>query len=259
MNRLPVYRALARGVVLESLRRKDLWVVAILGFLIMLSAGALGFFGIEGLQVFVKDLSVSVLGAFGMVLAILTSSRLLPEEIKQRTLYPLLSRPISRLDLLIGKTLGAIAVSWIGFLLLAALTGFALLSFKVGFEPIMLQYVLAQLMRLVVVCSFCVMLSAYLTPAAAATMGFIFCFGCTMIVRAMNMGYAGSPPAVQGIFKGLNAILPQFQLFDLGSRAANLNWGMVPMWAMLFLVGYMAIYSAAMVSLSWLKFRRQAV
>lgn len=35
-----VWAALARGVVLESVRRKDLWVVAILGFVIMLAAGA---------------------------------------------------------------------------------------------------------------------------------------------------------------------------------------------------------------------------
>ena len=47
-----IWWALARSVALESLRRKDLWVIAILGFLIMASAGALGFFGFNGLQVF---------------------------------------------------------------------------------------------------------------------------------------------------------------------------------------------------------------
>ena len=83
-----VYKALARGVVLESLRRKDLWVVAILGFLILLASGALGFFGVEGLQSFAKDLAASVLSLFSAVVAVLTSCRLLPEEIKQRTVRP---------------------------------------------------------------------------------------------------------------------------------------------------------------------------
>ena len=41
------YKALARSVVLESIRRKDLWVVAILGFLIILASSALGFFGFD--------------------------------------------------------------------------------------------------------------------------------------------------------------------------------------------------------------------
>ena len=84
--RLRAYKALARGVILEALRRKDLWVVAILGFLIISAAGALGFFGIEGLEVFAKDLAVTVLGLFSTIVAVLTASRLLPDEIRQRTL-----------------------------------------------------------------------------------------------------------------------------------------------------------------------------
>jgi ABC-type transport system involved in multi-copper enzyme maturation permease subunit len=143
-----IWGALAQGVVLESLRRKDLWVVAILGFLIMMATGTLGFFGTQGLQVFVKDLAVSVLGLFGTIVAVLTASRMLPDEIKQRTLYPLLARPISRFDLIFGKLVGAVFVSWIAFLLLTVLTAFALLSFNVSFEPIMLQYLLCKMMGL---------------------------------------------------------------------------------------------------------------
>ena len=66
-----VWWSLAKGVVLESLRRKDLWVIAILGFLIIAAAGALGFFGISGLETFAKDLSVTVLGMFSTMVAIL--------------------------------------------------------------------------------------------------------------------------------------------------------------------------------------------
>lgn len=257
--KLRVYRALARGVLLESLRRKDLWVIAILGFLIMMAAGALGFFGIDGLQVFVKDLAVTVLGAFSTAVAVLTSSRLLPDEIKQRTLYPLLSRPISRLDLLIGKLLGAVVVTWIAFLMLCALTGLALASFHVAFEPIMLQYVLCKMMGLVVVCAVSMAFSAYMTPAAAATMSFIFAFGSGMIVRGLTIAYAAAPPVMQGAFKLLNAILPQFGLFDIGERASNVNWSPVAAWVVVALASYMAVYSSAMVAFAWLRFRKQAI
>src|SRR4051812_2042458 len=123
MNRLRAWKAIARGVLLESLRRKDLWVIAILGFIIILASGALGFFGVAGLEVFAKDLAVTVLGLFSTIVAVLTSSRLLPDEIRNRTLYPLLARPISRMDLLVGKLLGAVVATWIGFLCLSALTG----------------------------------------------------------------------------------------------------------------------------------------
>lgn len=259
MRRLSVYKALARGVVLESLRRKDLWVVAILGFLILMGASALGFFGVEGLQVFVKDLAVTVLGAFSTVVAILNSTRIMPEEIKQRTLYPLLSRPISRWDLLVGKLIGAIAVTWIAFAILSALTTVALYGFGATFELIMVQYLLAKMMGLALVCAFGLTLSIYMTPAAAATIGFIFSFGSAMIVNAMTSGYEHAGPIAQFSFKFINAMLPQFNLFDLGGRAANVGWGPVPMWVMGFLLGYWVLYSSGMMALAWARFQKKAI
>lgn len=256
--KFPAIRALARGVVLESIRRKDLWVVAILGFLILGAAGALGFFGISGLEVFVKDLAATVLGLFSLILAVMTSSRLVPEEIKNRTLYPLLARPISRLELLAGKFVGAVVVSWIGFLALAALTAVALATFHVAFEPIMLQYLLAKMLGLIVVCAVGMSLSIVMTPNAAATLAFVLCAGSATMARAMLMA-SESQPSMTGIFKVLNALVPQVHLFDLSGRAIYLHWSPVPIWVMGALAAYAAVYAVAAVSLSWLRFRRQAL
>jgi len=254
-----VYKALARGVVLESVRRKDLWVIAILGFLILVAAGALGFFGAEGLQLFVKDLAASVLSLFSAVVAVLTSCRMLPEEIKQRTLYPLLARPISRLDLLIGKLIGAVIVTWIAFLMLCILTAVALTTFHVQFEMIMLQYMVAKMMGLVVLCALSLTFSAYMTPQAAATLSLILAFSSGLIVRGLIMAYNTQPTEIQWIYKFVAAALPQLGIFDMGGRAANLNWSPVSTSVMLQLFLYMAAYSTAMVALCWGKFRRQAI
>jgi len=257
--KLIVYKALARGVVLESLRRKDLWVVAILGFLILIGSSALGFFGMSGLQVFVKDLAVTVLGGFSTIVAVLTSTRMLPEEIKQRTLYPLLSRPITRFDLLIGKLIGSILVTWLAFLILSVLTAVALIGFHVRFETIMLQYAIAKMMGLALMCALGVTLSVYMTPAAAATTGFIFTFGSSILVRGLTSAYDTATPAMQFSFKFINALLPQFTLFDLGGRAANVGWGPVPLWVMGFLFGYLLLYASGLTALAWTKFNRRAI
>jgi ABC-type transport system involved in multi-copper enzyme maturation permease subunit len=253
------YRALARSVVLESIRRKDLWVVAILGFLIILASSTLGFFGFDGLEVFAKDLAVTVLGMFSSIIGVLTACRLIPDEIKNRTLYPLLARPITRMDLLIGKLLGSIFVTWIAFLVLAVLTGIALMIFRVQFEPIMLQYLVLKMMGLIVVCAVSLALSAYMTPSAGATMSFILVFGCPMFIRALTMGYESAGPTAKLVFPFLNAILPQFSLFDMGGRAVYPNWSPVPMWILGFMLGYALLYSTVMVGIGWVKFRKQAV
>ena len=257
--KLVSYRALARSVVLESLRRKDLWVVAILGFLIILGAGTLGFFGFDGLEIFAKDLAVTVLGLFSTIIAVLTSFRLIPDEIKNRTLYPLLARPITRLDLLVGKLIGAIVVTWISFLMLCALTSIALLVFHVQFDLIMAQYVVAKMLGLAVVCTLSMTLSIYLTPSAAATLSFIFAFGSPMIARGLTMSSGAASPITKTFYAILNGMLPQVQLFDMGGRAVYPNWAPVPMWVLGFLLAYGVAYSFAMLCIGWLKFRKQAV
>jgi ABC-type transport system involved in multi-copper enzyme maturation permease subunit len=253
-----VLRALARGVVLESIRRKDLWVVAILGFLILAASGALGIFGVQGLELFVKDLAASVLGIFSLIVAVMTSSRLLPDEIRNRTLYPLLARPISRLELVVGKYLGAVVVTWIGFLLLVAMVSLALAFFRVGFDVVMLQYVLAKLMGLAVVCAVGIGLSIVMTPNAAATMTFLLCAGSSMFSRAMGLAIS-EQPALGWLFRSLNAVIPQVHLFDLSGRAVYLNWAPVPLWVMLSLAAYAVAYAAMAVGFGWLRFRRQAL
>lgn len=254
-----VWWALARGVLLEALRRKDLWVVAILGMLIMAASGALGFFGMDGLQTFAKDLAVTVLGLFSTVIAVLTTARLLPDEIRNRTLYPLLARPISRFHLLTGKLLGAVLATWLAFGILLVLTSVALLVFGVQFEAIMIQYALLKVIGLAVLCSVTLTLSAYMTPAAAATLSFVVAFGSGMIVRALAMANETSSPAMQYVFKVLNAALPQYTLFDIGPRVANDNWAPVPFWVGFALLSYGIAYGGGMLLLAWSRFRKQAV
>ena len=259
MNKIRIWKAIARGVLLESIRRKDLWVVAILGFIIILAAGALGFFGIKGLEIFAKDLALTVVGMFSTILSILTAARLLPEEIRNRTLYPLLSRPISRFDLLMGKLLGAVVASWIGFMCLAALTAIALATFHVQFEWVMLQYVVVKMLGLVMLCTVTLALSAYMTPQAAATMSFVLAFGTSIIVRALVMANYSAAPATKVAFQLINGLLPQYGLFDMSTRAVYQSWGPAPEWVVGALVAYMLVYCSGTMLLAWTKFRRQAI
>lgn len=254
-----VYRSLARGVLLESLRRKDLWVVAMLGFLIVAVAGALGLYGTQGLESFAKDLGVSVLSGFSAILAVLTSSRLIPEELKNKTLYPLLARPISRFDFLVGKLSGAILATWIAFGLLCLSTLCGLLLFGVKLDPIMLQYVLAKLMGLAMLCTVTLTLSIYLTPSAAATISFIFAFGSTILNRAAIAAYSTSPAATKPLLSFFSAVLPQYGLFDLGGRVANIGWAPVPIWILGALLAYAAIYSFGALALGWNGFRKRPI
>ena len=105
--------------LLESIRRKDLYVALILAVVMIGAAAMIGNFGVNGLEIFLKDVTLNVISLLSLLLAILFAARQIPEEVSRRTVYPLLARPIGRGDLIFGKFLGAFALSVLSLLLFA--------------------------------------------------------------------------------------------------------------------------------------------
>lgn len=258
-HRLRVWRALARGVILESVRRKDLYVVGIIGTLLVLGAGGVGFFGTEGLDLFARDLATTVVGFLANVIAVTVSARIVPEEIRHRTLYPLLARPVSRFDFLAGKLLGAIAVTWIAFLLLCALVAGPLLLFGVSPDVLLGQFVLAKLMGLAVVCAVSFTLSLLMTPSAAVTLSFVVVLGSAVLTRAFETAQSHMAQPLATVVTLIEALVPRVALFDLGDRASSAALGPVPAWVLGAMGLYAATYGLAMLAIGWLNFRRKSL
>jgi ABC-type transport system involved in multi-copper enzyme maturation permease subunit len=122
-NRANAVAAVATLAVLDALRRKDLYLMAILCGLMIAAGRLFAALGVWGLETFVKDVTFTAVSLCSVLLCILLAARQVPEEISRRTLYPLLARPIGRGELLLGKFLGTVLMSWVA-LLMAALVAF---------------------------------------------------------------------------------------------------------------------------------------
>jgi len=100
---------IARAAGLEMLRRRDLAVlglfaIILLGFLAI--ARAVGFDN-PATGTLVLNLSLTLVAALAQVMALVTAARQMPDEFENRTIYPLLARPVHRVDILVGKWLAA--------------------------------------------------------------------------------------------------------------------------------------------------------
>ena len=100
-------RLIVRATLLEAVRRKDAWVLVIL--MSVFAVVAVGTRVSDRLTpavgTFMLNLGFSLSVIFAHVLTVLLASRQFPDEIENRTLYPLLARPLSRSRLLLGKCL----------------------------------------------------------------------------------------------------------------------------------------------------------
>jgi len=250
--------AVAMLAILDALRRKDLYVMAILCGLLIAAGRLFAAVGVWGLETFIKDVTFTAVSFCTVVLCILLAARQVPEEISRRTLYPLLARPIGRGELLLGKFLGTLLMSWTALLIAANVALLSLASLKFSLGSVVGQYVVLRGLSLAPIAALALCLSLYLTPPAAVLVSGMLTLGAATLSRASGLvgGDAGSLAGV--VVRALDWVVPRLDLFDLGKKAAY-GWEPVPGWVLAALALYALLYTALPMALAILRFRRMSL
>lgn len=252
-----ITRVLMTAGLLETIRRKDLYVVLILTVLLTLGASAFRVFGVQGLEIFVKDVAFTAIGVMTTILTVLIAARQIPEEIQRRTIYPLMARPITRGQLLLGKWATAFFTASLGFVVLVLITLGLLLSLGITVKPIFIQYVLLKIFGIGWLCAMVIALSLYLTPSANVTLSLILAFGSGVFNRLLLMAHWE-----QGLdalwLNLLYGVLPHYDYFDM-SKKVVFDWDLAPWWVLGALACYALLSGAVWVLIGWLRFRKQTI
>src|SRR5512140_2182279 len=98
--------ALAGVVIKELYRRKDFYVLFVLTALITVAAGSVQFFHDPNIVGYVKDLCMLLIWVSSLLITIATTARQIPAERENRTIFPLLAKPVTRGQVIVGKFLG---------------------------------------------------------------------------------------------------------------------------------------------------------
>src|SRR5438552_18974330 len=98
--------AIAIVVLKELYRRKDFYVLFVLTALITLTMGSVNFFNDHSIVRYLKEFCLLLIWISSLVIAIATAARQIPAERENRTIFPLLAKPLTRSQLLLGKFLG---------------------------------------------------------------------------------------------------------------------------------------------------------
>jgi Cu-processing system permease protein len=250
--------AVAALAILDALRRKDLYVMAILCGLMIAAGRVFALVGVWGLETFVKDVTFTSVSLGSVLLCILLAVRQVPEEISRRTLYPLLARPIGRGELLLGKFLGTVGMSWVALLLAGGVALLSLVSLHFSLGPIVAQYLLLRALALLPIAAIAICLSLYLTPPAAALVSILVTLGAATLSRAGTLVDGDAGPALRVALRLMDWLVPRIDLFDLGKKAAY-GWPPVPAWVLGALALYALVYTALPFAVAAARFRRMAL
>lgn len=248
--------AVSRLAILELYRRRDVLVAFILAAAIMVPLASFSLFGVQGVVRHLQEVALLLVWLFAIVIGLGTAGRQLSAELENRTIYPLLSKPIGRGEFLVGKFFGAFAATASCTLLFYACYA-GMVGIKSGnpFSAVFVQALLLHLAAMAVVTAMVIFGSTFLTASANLTC-------CALIVAGMLLfgerlaGIAGEAPVAAGVVAyAAHALLPHLEFFDLRLRLVH---GWEPLSWNIFLAAllYAVAYSAALLGWSVAIFKR---
>ncbi len=112
--------AIARNSLIESLRQPVFIVLLVVGILALVLNVNLAAFTLEDDNKLLIDLGLSTLFLTGLLLAAFTATSVLSREIDNKTVLTVVSKPVSRPAVVVGKYLGVAGALAIGYWVLAA-------------------------------------------------------------------------------------------------------------------------------------------
>jgi ABC-type transport system involved in multi-copper enzyme maturation permease subunit len=253
--------AIAKVVLIEMYRRKEFYVLFILTIIICLIMGSVNILNEDKIVGYLKELCMLMIWVSSLIIAITTAARQIPAEREQRTLLPLLAKPLSRTELICGKFFGC----WIvcGLTLICFYGFYGALAASREHQWPLLNYFQAGFlhwMALGVVVALSLLGSlVFAAPSSNSTICFAICAAILCVGRYLDQFALALHEPTRTIVYTIYFAMPHLEWpFELRTRT-TFDWPLVP-WGVvvltaLYLMAYMGFFLAA----ACLVFRRKPV
>ena len=216
----------------------------------------------------IKDLGLAAISIFGLFIAVFIGIGLVSKEVERRSIDALLSKPITRTELVLGKYAGLlltlivnIAVMAVAlYAVLAWMNATASETTRASWEapaldPALLKAVLLIVAQLALITAIALLFSTFSTPMLSAALTFgLFVIG-HFNADLRNFESVVQSPAVAMLLRGLYYLLPNLAAFDVKAQVVHaqpVSWGFIGL-----TVGYGVAYVGAVLTLAvWIFSRR---
>jgi ABC-type transport system involved in multi-copper enzyme maturation permease subunit len=213
--------AIAMNTLREAVRNRLLYTLLFFA-IFMIGAGVmLSSLSYAESERILQDFGFAAIRFFSVAIAIFVGVTLIHREVDRRTVYTILSKPLSRAEFLLGKYVGLLVTIWmqmaimvVAFIAISTMTG-ALLgsSHAVAFTLIAVE--------LAIVVAVACLFSAFTTPLLASFFtGGIWAVGhLTRDLR--DIGAASPSEAIQQATALFHRLMPDLESFNYATEAAH--------------------------------------
>jgi ABC-type transport system involved in multi-copper enzyme maturation permease subunit len=247
--------ALAHNTFREAVRDKVLYSILFFAIGVIALSLVMQEITVGDRDKVVRSVAQGSIAAFGSIISMFLGISLVWKEVERKTVYTILSKPISRWMFVLGKYLGMMMTLGVVVVVMFAVYTL-LLTIQQTFPPAIV-YVSATLLivELMLLTSWATLFSTYSAPTTAAAFTLaIFAIG-HLADDIWLYGNQLDNPGAQAVARGLYWLLPNFEMFNIRDHAVHelaIPWQQV--------VGssvYGCLYTAAVLGVAMMVFERR--
>ncbi len=213
--------AIAGNTVREALRNRVLYTLVFFAVLLIGSGVLLATLSYVERERILQDVGLEAIRFFGATIAIFVGVGLIHKEVERRTVYTILSKPVSRGEFILGKYAGLVATVWLQVTVMATAFAAVVLLAGVSLSFAHLAALLLTALELALLVAVATFFSAFTTPMLAAC----FTLGSYMLGHLSRdlreIGAASDSAAVERATAALSWILPDLDSFNLTIQAVH--------------------------------------
>jgi len=220
----------------------------------------MNFFNDNRIVRYLKEITLLLIWIASLVITVSTAARQIPSEKESRTIFPLLAKPITRTEFLLGKFLGVWLACGIALLVfyafLALLAGSRESSWHLAnyFQAASLHWAM-----LAIIAAFTIFGSLIFTaPSSNGTITFILALGILLLARHLNTFALNLVEPGRSVLYAIYYAIPHLEFYDVRDLLVH-NWPLIAWGTWALAVLYAAFYAAVFLSAASLVFRRKAL
>jgi ABC-type transport system involved in multi-copper enzyme maturation permease subunit len=259
---------IAVNVFRESVRDRVLYNLVLFAILLMGASFLIGQLTAGQDVKIIKDLGLAATSIFGLFIAVFIGIQLVAKEVERRSIYSLLSKPIDRQQLILGKYAGLVLTLAVNLAMMAVALYLVLvyMAWMVGpaalqgldapvFDPALLKAIGLTFVELCVVTAIALFFSTFSTPILSAALTFALFVAGRFSADLRNFKDVVDSPVAAALASGLYWLLPNLAPFDIRSQVAHGQH--IPAGYLALTAGYGLLYIAAVLVAAVVIFSRR--
>jgi ABC-type transport system involved in multi-copper enzyme maturation permease subunit len=182
----------------------------------------------------IKDLGLAAMSVFGLFISIFIGIGLVSKEVERRSIYALLSKPVSRAQFVTGKYAGLVLTLAVNVAVMA-IALYAILAYLVwtepptiragwdapGLDPALLKAVFLIFVELMVITAIALFFSTFSSPILAAVMTFGLYVAGHFNADLRNFEKVVSSKAAAQLARAAYHVVPDLSAFDVKTQVVH--------------------------------------